>query len=173
MTRTKPKPQKQPRGLTTPASLGKDPLNSSSRCTRSQLSHNGDPSASSAIARSVSCAGGAHSNEDDQDYDDDDGKDEDSDNYNSYNDKDGKDEDSDDDNSDDKNNSKSDYAPHDDEESDDNDSKCDLHHYSKFIDCLLLEDEEPPESYHADWVKGNIWTCQQQVSLQSLTEKMP
>ncbi len=104
MTQTKPKPQKQPRGLTTPASLEEDPLNSPSRCTRSQLSHNGDPSASSAIAQPVSCAGGAHSNED---YDNDDGKD----------------EDSDDDSSDDKNNSKSDYAPRDDEESDDNDSK--------------------------------------------------
>ena len=138
MTRTKPKPQKQPRGLTTPASLEEDPLNSPSRHTRSQLSHNGDPSASSAIERSVSHAGGAHSNEDNQDYDDNGGKDEDSDN----------------DSSDDKNNSESDYAPRDDEESDDNDSNCDLHCYSKFIDSLLLEDEEPPESYHVDWVKG-------------------
>jgi hypothetical protein len=86
----------------------------------------------------VSCAGGAHSDEDDQDYDDDDGKDEDSDN----------------DNSDDENNSKSDYAPHDDKESDDNNSKCDSHCYSKFINSLLLEDEEPPESYCVDWVKG-------------------
>jgi hypothetical protein len=91
MTQTKPKPQKQQHGLTTPASLEEDLLDSPSRRTRSQLSHNGDPSASSAIARSVSFAGGAHSDEDDQDYDDDDGKD----------------EDSDDDNSDDKNNSKS------------------------------------------------------------------
>ncbi len=99
MTRTKPKPQKQPRGFTTPASLGEDPLNSTSRRTRGQLIHNGDPSASSAIARSVSCAGGAHSNEDNQDYDDNDGKD----------------EDSDDDSSDDENNSESDYAPRDDE----------------------------------------------------------
>jgi hypothetical protein len=138
MTRTKPKPRKQPCGLTTPASLGEDPLNSTSRCTRGQLSHNGDPSPSSVIARSVSCAGGAHSDEDNQDYDD----------------KDGKDEDSDNDNSDDENNSKSDYAPHDDEESDDNDSKCDSHRYSKFINSLLLEDEEPHESYHVDWVKG-------------------
>ncbi len=86
----------------------------------------------------MSCAGGAHSDEDDQDYDDDDGKDEDSDN----------------DNSDDENNSKSDYAPHDDKESDDNNSKCDSHCYSKFINSLLLEDEEPPESYCVDWVKG-------------------
>jgi hypothetical protein len=134
MTRTKPKPQKQPHGLTTPASLGEDPLNSTSRHTRGQLSHNGDPSVSSAIAQSVSCAGGAHSDENDQDYDNDDGKD----------------EDSDDDNSDDENNSKSDYAPRDDEESDDNNSKCDSHHYSKFINSLLLEDEEPPESYRVD-----------------------
>jgi hypothetical protein len=88
----------------------------------------------------VSCAGGAHSDEDDQDYDDDDGED----------------EDSDDDNSDDENNSESDYAPHDDEESDHNDSKCDLHRYSKFIDSLLLGDEEPPESYRVDWVKGKV-----------------
>jgi hypothetical protein len=138
MTRTKPKPQKQPRGLTTPASLEEDPLNSPSRHTRSQLSHNGDPSPSSAIVRSVSHAGGAHSNEDDQDYDDDDGKD----------------EDSEDDNSDGKNNSESYYAPRDDEESDDNDSKCDSHCYSIFINSLLLEDEEPPESYCVDWVKG-------------------
>ncbi len=138
MTQTKPKPQKQPRGLTTPASLEDDPLNSPSRCTRSQLSHNGDPSASSVIVRLVSCAGGAHSNEDDQDYDDDDGKD----------------EDSDDDNSDDENKSKSNYAPCDDKESDDNNSKCDSHCYSKFIDSLLLEDEEPLESYCVDWVKG-------------------
>ena len=138
MTRTKPKPQKQPRGLTTPASLGEDPLNSTSRRTRGQLIHNSDPSASSAIARSVSCAGGAHYDEDDQDYDNNDGKD----------------EDSDDDSSDDENNSESDYAPRDDEESDDNDSKCDLHRYSKFIDSSLLEDEEPPESYCVDWVKG-------------------
>ena len=79
MTQTKLKLQKQPRGLTTPASLGEDPLNSTSRCTRGQLIHNGDPSASSAIARSVSHAGGAHSDEDDQDCDDNDGKDEDSD----------------------------------------------------------------------------------------------
>ncbi len=79
-----------------------DPLNSTSRRTRGQLIHNGDPSASSAIARSVSCAGGAHSDEDDQDYDDNDGKN----------------KDSDDDSSDDKNNSESNYAPHDDEESD-------------------------------------------------------
>jgi hypothetical protein len=43
----------------------------------------------------VSCAGGAYSNEDNQDYDNDDGED----------------EDSDDDNSDGKNNSESDYAP--------------------------------------------------------------
>jgi hypothetical protein len=127
MTQTKPKPQKQMRGLTTPASLGEDPLNSTSRRTRGQLSHNGDPSASSAIVQSVSHAGGAHSNEDDQDYDNNDSKD----------------EDSDDDNSDDENNSNSDYAPRDDEESDDNDSKCDLHCYSKFIDSSLLEDEEP------------------------------
>jgi hypothetical protein len=139
MTQTKPKPQKQPGGLTTPASLEEDPLNSPSRHTRSQLSHNGDPSASSAIARSVSCAGGAHSGEDDQDYDNNDGKDEDSDNDND---------------SDDKNNSESDYAPCDDEESDDNNSKCDSHHYSKFINSMLLEDEEPPESYRVDWVKG-------------------
>ncbi len=138
MTRIKPKPQKQPRGLTTPASLGEDPLNSTSRRTRGQLIHNGDPSASSAIAQSVSHAGGAHSDEDNQDYDDDDGKDEDSDN----------------DSSDDENNSESDYAPCDDEESDDNDSKCDSHRYSKFIDSLLLKDEEPPESYCVDWVKG-------------------
>ncbi len=41
-----------------------------------------------------------------------------------------------------------------DEESDDDDSKCDLHRYSKFINSLLLEDEEPPESCHVDWVKG-------------------
>ncbi len=88
--------------------------------------------------RSVSHAGGAHSDEDDQDYDDNDDKD----------------EDSDDDSSDDENNSKFNYAPRDDEESDDNDSKCDSHRYSKFIDSLLLEDEEPPESYRVDWVKG-------------------
>jgi hypothetical protein len=138
MTQSKPKPQKQPRGLTTPASLEEDPLNSPSRHTRTQLSHSGDPSASSAIVRSVSCAGGAHSDEDNQDYEDNDGKD----------------EDSEDDNSDDENNSESDYAPRDDEESDDNDSKCDSHHYSKFIDSLLLEDEEPPEAYRVDWVKG-------------------
>jgi hypothetical protein len=138
MTQTKLKPQKQPHGLTTPASLGEDPLNSTSRLTRGQLIHNGDPSASSAIARSVSCDGGAHSDEDDQDYNNDDGKDENSDN----------------DSSDDENNSKSDYAPRDDKESDDDDSKCDLHHYSKFINSLLLEDEEPPESYRVDWVKG-------------------
>ncbi len=87
---------------------------------------------------SVSHAGGAHSDEDNQDYDDNDGKDEYSDN----------------DSSDYKNNSKSDYATRDDEESDDDDSKCDLHRYSKFIDSLLLEDEEPPESYCVDWVKG-------------------
>jgi hypothetical protein len=154
MTQTKPKPQKQPRGLTTPASLGEDPLNSSSRHTRSQPSHNGDPSVSSAIARSVSHAGGAHSIEDDQDYDNDDGKDEDSDSDNSDDNDDGKDEDSDNDNSDDENNSQSNYAPRDGKESDDNDSKCDLHYYSKFIDSLLLEDEEPPESYCVDWVKG-------------------
>jgi hypothetical protein len=86
----------------------------------------------------VSCASGAHSDEEDQDYDDDDCKD----------------EDSDDDNSDDANNSKSNYAPRDDEESDDNDSKCDSHCYSKFMNSLLLEDEEPPESYRVDWVKG-------------------
>jgi hypothetical protein len=128
----------QPRGLTTPASLGEDSLNSTSRRTRGQLIHNGDPLASSAIARSVSCTGGAHFNEDDQDYDDNDGKDEDSDN----------------DNSDDKNNSKSDYTPRDDEEYDDNNSKCDSHCYSKFINSSLLEDEEPPESYRVDWVKG-------------------
>ncbi len=78
------------------------------------------------------------SNEDDQDYDNDDGKD----------------EDSDDDSSDDKNNSESNYAPHDDEESDDDNSKCDSHHYSKFIDSSLLEDKEPPGSYCVDWVKG-------------------
>jgi hypothetical protein len=138
MTRTKPKPQKQPRGLTTPASLEEDPLNSPSRRTRSQLSHNGDPSPSSAIAQSVSCAGGAHSDEDNQDYDNNDGKDEDSDN----------------DNSDDKNNSESKYALCDDQESDANNSKCDSHHYSKFINSLLLEDEEPPESYCVDWAKG-------------------
>ncbi len=88
--------------------------------------------------RSVSHAGGAHSNEDNQDYDNNDGKD----------------EDSDDDNCDDENNSKSDYAPRDEEESDDDDSECDSHCYSKFINSLLLEDEEPPESYHVDWVKG-------------------
>ncbi len=87
----------------------------------------------------MSCAGGAHSDEDDQDYDDK---------------NDGKDEDSDEDNSDDENNSESDYAPCDDEESDDDDSKCDSHRYSKFIDSLLLEDEELPESYCVDWVKG-------------------
>jgi hypothetical protein len=86
----------------------------------------------------VSCAGGAHSDEDNQDYDDDDGKDEDSAN----------------DNSDDKNNSESDYAPCDDEESDHDNTKCDLHCYSKFINSSLLEDEEPPESYCVDWVKG-------------------
>jgi hypothetical protein len=86
----------------------------------------------------VSCAGGAHSNEDNQDYDDNNGKN----------------ENSDDDNSDDENNSKSNYAPRDDKESDDNNSKCDSHCYSKFIDSLLLEDEEPPESYPVDWVKG-------------------
>ncbi len=90
------------------------------------------------MARSVSHAGGAHSDEDNQDYEDDDGKDEDSDG----------------DKSDDKNNSKSDYAPRDDKESDDYGSKCDSHRYSKFIDSLLLEDEEPPESYCVDWVKG-------------------
>jgi hypothetical protein len=138
MTQTKLKLQKQPRGLTTPASLEEDPFNSPSRHTRSQLSHNGDPSPSSAFVRLVSCAGGAHFDEDDQDYDNDDGKD----------------EDSDDDNSDEENNSEFDYAPCDDEESDDDDSKCDSHHYSKFIDSSLLEDEEPPESYHVDWVKG-------------------
>jgi hypothetical protein len=120
MTQTKPTPQKQPRGLTTPASLGEDPLNSTSRCTRSQLIYNGDPSASSAIARSVSCAGGAHSDKDDQDYDDNDRKDEDSDNECS----------------DDENNSESDYAPCGEEESGDN-SKCDLHGYSKFLDSSL------------------------------------
>ncbi len=125
MTQTKAKPQKQLHSLTTPASLEKDPLNSPSRSTRSQLSHNGDPSPSFAIARSVSCAGGAHSDEDDQDYGNNDGKDEDSDN----------------DNSDDENNSMSDYAPRDDEESDDNDNKCDSHCYSKFINSLLLDDE--------------------------------
>jgi hypothetical protein len=87
----------------------------------------------------VSHAGGAHSDEDDQDYDNDDGEDEDSDN----------------DNSDDENNSESDYAPRDDEESDDDNSKCDSHCYFKFIDSsLILEDEEPPESYCVDWVKG-------------------
>jgi hypothetical protein len=86
----------------------------------------------------VSCAGGAHSDEDNQDYDNNDGKD----------------EDSDDDNSDDENNSKSNYAPCDDEESDDDDSKHDSHRYSIFIDSSLLEDEEPPESYRVDWVKG-------------------
>ncbi len=114
--------------------MGEDPLNSTSRRTRGQLSHNGDPSASSAIARPVSFAGGARCDKDDQDYDDDDGED----------------EDSDDDNSDDENNSESDYAPSDDEESDHNNSKCDLHCYSKFIDSLLLEDEEPPEFYRVD-----------------------
>jgi hypothetical protein len=138
MTQTKPKPQKQPRGLTTPASLGEDPLNFTSRRIRGQLSHNGDPSASSAIARSMSCAGGAHSNENNQDYDNNDGED----------------EDSDDNNSDDENKSKSDNAPRDANESDDNNSKCDLHCYSKFIDSSLLEDDKPPESYHVDWVKG-------------------
>jgi hypothetical protein len=40
------------------------------------------------------------------------------------------------------------------EEENSNEDDADPHHYSKLVDSLLLEDDEPSVSNHVDWVKG-------------------
>jgi hypothetical protein len=40
------------------------------------------------------------------------------------------------------------------EEENSNKDVADPHHYSKLVDSLLLEDDEPSVSYRVDWVKG-------------------
>jgi hypothetical protein len=50
------------------------------------------------------------------------------------------------------NNSSDNDAEEEKENSDEDDA--DLHHYSKLVDSLLLEDDKPSVSYPVDWVKG-------------------
>jgi hypothetical protein len=63
-------------------------------------------------------------------------------------------EDSDDDEDSEDESMTSNSSDNDAEEETSNEDVADLHHYSKLVDSLLLEDDEPSVSYRVDWVKG-------------------
>ena len=63
-------------------------------------------------------------------------------------------EDSDDDEDSEDDSMTSNPSDNDAEEENSDEDVVDPHHYSKLVDSLLLEDDEPSVSYHVDWVKG-------------------